>query len=87
MKPKAFSCGFALCQGECGPREIKNLIPCENDPPGLCELCGCQTCDCSSCIETMNTKAEEKELAETRYAKIDAEIAAAFRRKEGKDEL
>ena len=41
----------ALCQGNCGLRPIAQLIPDLNDPPGLCDSCGGQTCNCVACID------------------------------------
>jgi hypothetical protein len=41
----------SLCQDGCGLRPVCLLTPCENDPPGLCDRCGGQTCDCEGCLE------------------------------------
>lgn len=40
----------ALCQDGCGLRPIAALTPCENDPPGLCDSCRGQTCNCGGCM-------------------------------------
>lgn len=53
MKPRCTPVGefgVALCQDGCGLRPVLCLTPCENDPPGLCDLCGGQTCDCEGCL-------------------------------------
>ncbi len=51
MKPRCTSVwDVALCQDGCGLRPVGLLVPCENDPPGLCDLCGGQTCDCDGCM-------------------------------------
>ncbi len=43
----------ALClEGKaCGLRLLSALVPCENDPPGLCDNCGGQTCNCPGCVD------------------------------------
>jgi hypothetical protein len=41
---------FALCQDCLRLQPVSSLVPCENDPPGLCPACGGQTCDCAPCM-------------------------------------
>ena len=43
----------ALClDGKaCGLRPLAGLVPDENDPPGLCDRCGGQTCNCPGCVD------------------------------------
>jgi hypothetical protein len=42
----------ALCQDCLRLQPVSSLVPCENDPPGLCPACNGQTCDCASCMRT-----------------------------------
>lgn len=41
----------SCCQDGCGLRPVELLTPDDNDPPGLCDLCGGQTCDCLECMD------------------------------------
>lgn len=41
----------ALCMGNCGLRPLAQLIPDPNDPPGLCDKCHGQTCNCPGCVD------------------------------------
>lgn len=43
---------WGLCQGACGVVDLATLIPCENEPPGLCPTCRNSVCDCDSCLRT-----------------------------------
>jgi hypothetical protein len=43
----------ALCQGCLRVHPVEALIPCANDPPGLCPTCGDQTCSCEGCLESI----------------------------------
>jgi hypothetical protein len=40
----------ALCQDCLRLQPLSCLVPCDNDPPGLCPSCGGQTCDCAPCM-------------------------------------
>lgn len=43
----------ALCQDCLRLLAWGDLIPCENDPPGLCPTCNGQTCHCAGCMQTV----------------------------------
>ncbi len=43
----------ALCQDCLRLFVWADLVPCENDPPGLCPVCNGQTCHCAGCMRTV----------------------------------
>ncbi|WP_439398969.1 hypothetical protein ACRQ5Q_16655 [Bradyrhizobium sp. PMVTL-01] len=43
----------ALCQDCLRLLAWGDLVPCENDPPGLCPSCNGKTCHCAGCMQTV----------------------------------
>jgi hypothetical protein len=43
----------ALCQDCLRLLAWEKLVPCDNDPPGLCPICNGQTCHCAGCMQTV----------------------------------
>lgn len=43
----------ALCQSCLRLFTWDKLVPCEDDPPGLCPICFAQTCHCAGCMQTV----------------------------------
>lgn len=41
----------ALCQDCLRLHDVADLVPDDNDPPGLCPRCGGQTCNCLLCLD------------------------------------
>jgi hypothetical protein len=44
---------MALCQDCCRLHPICNLTPDDNDPPGLCPVCGGSCCNCAGCLSSV----------------------------------
>jgi hypothetical protein len=48
---------LALCQGCLRVHRVCDLVPDDNDPPGLCPICAGQTCSCRDCIASIDALA------------------------------
>jgi hypothetical protein len=48
---------LALCQDCLRVHRLCELVPCDNEPPGLCPVCTGATCDCPDCVASIDALA------------------------------